>query len=92
MNFSAAPPSCFFAPGLALGETVLYASRMAFSHDFTTTLATIAAKAVHTADDLSPEDAVEFAWFSVDSVGDASIDDADFIRHYVEWARLTGRA
>lgn len=64
---------------------------MTYSSDFVKTVALIAAKAVHTADDLTPEEGVEFAWFSVNQDGDASIDDADFVRHYVEWAKATGR-
>lgn len=63
---------------------------MAFSHDFATTLATIAAKAQIRWQFLSPERSVEFAWFSVDSVGDASIDDSDLVRHFEEWLEANG--
>lgn len=58
---------------------------MTFSHDFTTTLATIAAKAQNRWAFLSPELAVDFAWYSVNSVGDAAIDDADLRRHFENW-------
>jgi len=52
--------------------------------DFSNTLATIAAKAM-TRRDMTPERAVEFAWFSVATPGDASIDDEDFVRHLREF-------
>lgn len=57
---------------------------MTTDYDFATTLATIAAKAM-AHKDITPEKAVEFAWFSVNSVGDASIDDDDLARHLAEW-------
>lgn len=65
-------------------EIVLYADCMNYSSDFATTLATIAAKAMSFRG-VTPEAAVDFAWFSVNSVGDASIDDHDLARHLAEW-------
>ncbi len=57
---------------------------MTYSADFAHTLALIAAKAMAHRD-ISPDAAVSFAWFSVNSTGDASIDDDDFSRHLAEW-------
>lgn len=57
---------------------------MTTDYDFANVLATIAAKAM-TFRNITPEQAVNFAWFSVNSVGDASIDDDDFVRHMAEW-------
>lgn len=62
----------------------LYSICMTYSNDFVTTHATIAAKGAHVYG-LNPEQAVDFAWFSVNSVGDASIDDNDLDRHFDEW-------
>lgn len=58
---------------------------MTYSPDFATTLAIVAAKAAKKRNVTTPEEAAEFAWFSVNQVGDASIDDADFDRHYKMW-------
>lgn len=58
---------------------------MTFSHEFATTLATIAAKAQSRWAFLTPENAVDFAWYSVNSVGDASIDTDDLKRHFEMW-------
>ncbi len=57
---------------------------MTYSPDFATTLATIAAKAMGFKD-ITPEAAVDFAWFSVNTPGDAAEDDDDFTRHLAEW-------
>lgn len=65
---------------------MLYALCMR-SSEFANTLATIAAKAM-TDRRMSPEQAVDFAWFSVNSVGDASIDDDDLTRHLAEWREI----
>lgn len=54
------------------------------SSQFSNVLATIAAKAM-TFKDITPEQAVDFAWFSVNSVGDAAEDDDDLVRHLAEW-------
>lgn len=62
------------------------------STDLATTLATIAVKAHDISQGLwSTEDCVAFAWFSVNQPGDASIDQADFIRHIGAWVREEGR-
>jgi len=61
---------------------------MTFSHDFATTLATISAKAMQHRG-ITAEQAVDFAWFSVNSVGDAAIDDDDFAAHWTEWKALS---
>lgn len=58
---------------------------MAHSREFATALATIAAKARDYG--YGPDQAVEFAWFSVGQVGDASIDQEDFMRHLGAWVR-----
>lgn len=57
---------------------------MTTDYDFATTLATIAAKGAHVYG-LNPAQSVDFAWFSVNSVGDASIDDDDLDRHFDLW-------
>lgn len=57
---------------------------MSTNYDFATTLATIAAQAASRYN-LTADEAVEFAWFSVNSVGDASIDKADLRRHFLVW-------
>ena len=69
---------------------MLYASCMNYSSDFATTLATIAAKASLRWQYLGPERSVEFAWFSVNTAGDASIDDADLVRHFEAWLDANG--
>lgn len=51
----------------------------------TTTVATIAAKAQSRWQFLSPEQSVEFAWFSVGEAGDASEDDDDLVYHFEVW-------
>lgn len=56
-----------------------------YSRDFVTTFGTIVAKAC--ALGYGPDQAVEFAWFSVGQVGDASIDQEDFMRHLGAWVR-----
>lgn len=63
-------------------ERVLYDVRMHTDYDLATTLATIAAKAMARWRFLTPEEAVNFAWYSVNEVGDASIDNADLLRHF----------
>lgn len=65
---------------------------MNYSSDFVTTIATITAKAQIRWQFLTPERAVDFAWFSVNSVGDASIDDADLVRHFEAWLDANGFA
>lgn len=57
---------------------------MTYSNDFSNTLATIAAKAM-AFKDMTPETAVDFAWFSVNTPGDAAEDEDDFVRHLAEW-------
>jgi hypothetical protein len=69
-------------------ETRAHTEDMNFSHDFATTLATIAAKAAASWP-ITAEQAVDLAWFSVNSVGDASIDDADLARHFDAWWSAT---
>lgn len=60
---------------------------MTYSTEFANTLATIAAKAARKqGKQWTAEQCVDFAWFSVNSVGDASIDDEDFNRHVAEYA------
>lgn len=58
---------------------------MTHSHEFVTAVATIAAKAAAESKahrwGWTLDEIVEFAWFSVGQVGDASIDDIDFDRH-----------
>ena len=56
------------------------------SREFATTLATLAAMA-RDFRNISPEDAVSFAWFSVDQVGDATCDAGDFGRHWDAWIK-----
>jgi hypothetical protein len=51
---------------------------------FTSTLAKIAAKAAKWYH-MDPEEAVEFAWFSVSQTGDAAEVHQDFVRHYEAW-------
>jgi hypothetical protein len=34
---------------------------------------------------MDPEEAVEFAWFSVSQTGDAAEVHQDFVRHYEAW-------
>jgi hypothetical protein len=51
-------------------------------NDFATTLATIAAKAQIRWQFLTPEYSADFAWFSTNCDGDASIDDGDLVRHF----------
>ena len=58
---------------------------MTTDYDFATTLATIAVKAQARWRFLDPDNAVAFAWYSVNSVGDASIDDDDLHNHFVLW-------
>lgn len=58
---------------------------MTTDYDFATTLATIAAKAQARWAFLGAESAVAFAWYSVNSNGDASIDDDDLQRHFEMW-------
>jgi hypothetical protein len=71
---------------------MLYAVRMAYSSDFVQTVALVAARAQYMwGSSASPKDAVEFAWFSVNQTGDASIDDHDLARHLAIWAEETGR-
>lgn len=53
-----------------------------YSSDFVLTVATIAAKAQARWQWLKPDMAAEFAWFSVNEVGDAAIDDDDLVRHF----------
>jgi hypothetical protein len=55
---------------------------MTYSHDFTNTVATIATKAMARWRFLTSFEAVNFAWYSVNEVGDASIDDDDLQRHF----------
>lgn len=55
---------------------------MTYSSDFVKTVALIAAKAQSRWKFLTPERSVEFAWFSVNEVGDASEVDADLVRHF----------
>lgn len=71
-----------FEVRLALGETRVYDIYMTYSNDFVTTVATIATSARNRWEFLTVEHAVEFAWFSVNSTGDASIDAADLQRHF----------
>lgn len=65
---------------------------MTYSSDFAQTLALIAAKAQSRWPFLHPEQSGEFAWFSVNEVGDASIDDADLVRHFEFWCEAKGLA
>ena len=63
---------------------------MTYSSDFVKTVAIIAAKAqdrwrTH----ITPEQAVDFAWFSVNEVGDAAEDDNDLVEHFHAWRALT---
>lgn len=62
---------------------------MTYSHDFVDTIALIATRAKSEYPNLTPDVAVQFAWFSASQVGDASIDDADLTRHYETWLDLT---
>ena len=55
---------------------------MAYSADFVQTVALIAAKAQARWQFLTPALAAEFAWFSCNETGDASIDDTDLQRHF----------
>jgi hypothetical protein len=64
---------------------VLYALRMTTDYDFATTLATITAKAMARWRFLDADAAVAFAWYSVNTPGDSSIDDADLQRHFEMW-------
>lgn len=62
---------------------MLYALCMSrYSSDFVQTVALIAAKAQARWQFLSPEQSAEFAWYSVNEVGDASIDNDDLQRHF----------
>lgn len=61
-------------------------STMRVSREFATTLATLAAMA-RDFRNISPEQAVDFAWFSVNSVGDAVEVPEDFTRHWDEWVQ-----
>jgi hypothetical protein len=64
---------------------VLYGCHMTYSNEFPTTLATIAAKAQSRWAFLTVENTVEFAWFSVNTPGDASIDDDDLLDHFEQY-------
>lgn len=55
---------------------------MTYSNNFATTLATITARAMARWHFLTPDEAVSFAWYSANEVGDASIDDSDLRRHF----------
>lgn len=58
---------------------------MTTDYDFATTLATIATRAMARWRFLTPDEAVSFSWYSVNAVGDASIDTADLQRHFEMW-------
>lgn len=58
---------------------------MTYSSDFVKTVATIAAKAQARWQFLDPEQAVDFAWYSVNEPGDAAADDNDLPRHFEGW-------
>jgi hypothetical protein len=60
---------------------------MTYSTDFATTLATIAVKAAkYLGGAYNDQAAVDFAWWSVNTVGDASEDETgDFGRHIRAW-------
>lgn len=58
---------------------------MTTDYDFATTLATIAAKAMERWRFLTADNAVAFAWYSVNTDGVASIDDVDLQRHFEFW-------
>lgn len=61
------------------------------SNDFTETFATIAVKAAkYLGGSFTDQAAVDFAWWSVSTDGDASIDDADFGRHIRTWLQEVG--
>ena len=60
-----------------------------YSPDFVNTVATIAVKASrYLGADYTVEDCLAFAWFSVNSVGDADEVDHDFGLHIREWMAL----
>lgn len=76
--------------GLRLGldsrQTVLYAVCMSrYSSDFVQTVALITARAMARWRFLTPDEAVGFAWYSCNEIGDASIDNADLQRHFECW-------
>lgn len=54
---------------------------MSHSKEFVSAVATIAAKCARYATTWHPTRCVEFAWWSVGEVGDASIDPKDFGNH-----------
>jgi hypothetical protein len=58
---------------------------MTTDYDFASTLAKITARALVRWRFLDADDAVAFAWYSVNTPGDASIDDVDLQRHFEEW-------
>ncbi len=58
---------------------------MTTDYDFATTLATITARALVRWRFLDADDALSFAWYSVNTDGDASIDDDDLQRHFEMW-------
>jgi hypothetical protein len=55
------------------------------SYEFATTLATITARAAVRWRFLDADDAVSFAWYSVNAVGDAEEVDDDLQRHFEMW-------
>jgi hypothetical protein len=77
--------SADFLPRLDWPDVVLYGCHMTYSNEFPTTLATIAAKAQSRWAFLTVENTVEFAWFSVNTPGDASIDDDDLLDHFEQY-------
>lgn len=77
--------STVFLSRLDWADVVLYGCHMTYSTEFATTLATIAAKAQSRWAFLTVEIVVDFAWFSVNTPGDASIDDDDLQRHFEEY-------
>lgn len=58
---------------------------------FATTLATIAAKAAKSQRAWTPEECVEFAWYSVNETGDAAEDNVDFARHMADYCLANQR-
>lgn len=66
---------------------------MQHSTDFVSTVATIAVKAArYLGGSFTEQAAVDFAWWSVNEVGDAAEDDRDFGRHIRTWLQEVGEA